>query len=134
MCVLQSKFRNWHGCEFALRTLTINRYGYHAKENSSNLFVLSSGEIAYAVASVVVLYKYIRNKDKDRDSVKDREDTQRLYLGHTEEVTRYVHLDGHISSRSYLKLVISQAGRAHHIYKWKVHNWEVEIISFVNYL
>ncbi|XP_071146996.1 echinoderm microtubule-associated protein-like CG42247 isoform X2 [Mytilus edulis] len=62
-------------------------YGYHAKENSSNLFVLSSGEIAYAVASVVVLYKYIRNKDKDRDSVKDREDTQRLYLGHTEEVT-----------------------------------------------
>ncbi|CAC5367562.1 EML1_2 [Mytilus coruscus] len=62
-------------------------YGYHAKENSNNLFVLSNGEIAYAVASVVVLYKYIRSKDKDRDSVKDREDTQRLYLGHTEEVT-----------------------------------------------
>lgn len=62
-------------------------YGYHAKENSNNLMVLYNGEVVYAVSAVVVLYKYVRNKDKERDSLKEREDTQRLYLGHTEEIS-----------------------------------------------
>jgi hypothetical protein len=65
-----------------------NSYGYHAKENGNSLFVLYNGELVYAVSAVVVLYKYIRNKDKDRDSVREKEDTQRLYLGHTEEISR----------------------------------------------
>lgn len=70
------------------------RYGYHAKDSGNNLFVLNSGEVAYAVASVVVLFNYSRNKqdkqrDRDsRDSVREYEDTQRLYLGHTEEISR----------------------------------------------
>ena len=63
-------------------------YGYHPKESGQNLFVLYNGEVVYAVAAVVVLYKYAKNKGKDRESVMEKEDTQRLYLGHTEEISR----------------------------------------------
>lgn len=49
------------------------RHGYRGIDSRRNLWVLPTGEIMYYVASVVVLY--------DRD-----EDSQRHYIGHTEDV------------------------------------------------
>lgn len=53
-------------------------YGYRGKDCRSNLHQLPTGEMAYFVAAVVVLY----NVD---------EQTQRHYIGHTDDVKRYVH-------------------------------------------
>lgn len=50
-------------------------YGYRGKDCRSNLYQLPTGEMAYFVASVVVLY----NVD---------EQSQRHYIGHTDDVKR----------------------------------------------
>ena len=52
-------------------------YGYRGRDARSNLYTLPSGELLYYVASVAVLFD--RQKDK-----------QRHYLGHNEDITRYV--------------------------------------------
>lgn len=52
-------------------------YGYRGKDCRSNLYQLPTGEMAYFVAAVVVLY----NVD---------EQSQRHYIGHTDDVKRYV--------------------------------------------
>lgn len=51
-------------------------YGYRGKDCRSNLYQLPTGEMAYFVAAVVVLY----NVD---------EQSQRHYIGHTDDVKRY---------------------------------------------
>lgn len=51
-------------------------YGYRGKDCRSNLYQLPTGEMAYFVAAAVVLY----NVD---------EQSQRHYLGHTDDVKRY---------------------------------------------
>ncbi|GFG29599.1 hypothetical protein Cfor_01055 [Coptotermes formosanus] len=48
-------------------------YGYRGMDSKRNLWVLPTGEMLYFVAAVAVLY--------DRD-----EDTQRHYVGHTEDI------------------------------------------------
>lgn len=50
-------------------------YGYRGKDCRSNLYQLPTGEMAYFVAAVVVLY----NVD---------EQSQRHYIGHTDDVKR----------------------------------------------
>lgn len=52
-------------------------YGYRGKDCRSNLYQLPTGEMVYFVAAVVVLY----NVD---------EQSQRHYIGHTDDVKRYV--------------------------------------------
>jgi hypothetical protein len=51
-------------------------YGYRGKDCRSNLYQLPTGEMVYFVAATVVLY----NMD---------EQSQRHYLGHTDDVKRY---------------------------------------------
>ena len=48
-------------------------YGYRGKDARSNLHLLPTGEMAYFVAAVVVLY-----------NVEDQ--SQRHYLGHTQDI------------------------------------------------
>lgn len=50
-------------------------YGYRGKDCRSNLYQLPTGEMAYFVAAVVVLY----NVD---------EQSQRHYIGHTDDIKR----------------------------------------------
>lgn len=49
------------------------RYGYRGTDSRRNLWVLPTGELLYFVAAVAVMY--------DRD-----EETQRHYIGHTEDI------------------------------------------------
>lgn len=49
-------------------------YGYRGTDTRKNLWVLPSGELLYYVAAVAVLF--------DRE-----ENTQRHYIGHTEDIT-----------------------------------------------
>lgn len=51
-------------------------YGYRGRDCRSNLYQLPTGEMAYFVAAVVVLY----NVD---------EQSQRHYIGHTDDIKRY---------------------------------------------
>lgn len=51
-------------------------YGYRGTDSRKNLWVLPTGELLYFVAAVAVLY--------DRD-----EDSQRHYVGHTEDIQRW---------------------------------------------
>lgn len=50
-------------------------HGYRGRDTHKNLWILPSGEMMYFVAAVVILY--------DRD-----EETQRHYMGHTEDILR----------------------------------------------
>lgn len=52
-------------------------YGYRGRDCRSNLYFLPTGEMVYFVAAVVVLYNV-------------EEQSQRHYLGHTDDVKRYV--------------------------------------------
>lgn len=52
-------------------------YGYRGKDCRSNLYFLPTGEMVYFVAAVVVLYNV-------------EEQSQRHYLGHTDDVKRYI--------------------------------------------
>lgn len=52
-------------------------YGYRGKDCRSNLAYLPTGEMVYFVAAVVVLYNV-------------EEQCQRHYLGHTDDVKRYL--------------------------------------------
>lgn len=54
-------------------TLTVYRYGYRGRDCRSNLHLLPTGEIVYFVAAAVVLYNV-------------EEQSQRHYLGHTDDV------------------------------------------------
>ena len=51
-------------------------YGYRGKDARSNLHLLPTGEMAYFVAAVVVLYNV-------------EEQSQRHYLGHTQVLVKY---------------------------------------------
>ncbi len=51
-------------------------YGYRGRDCRSNLYQLPTGEMAYFVAAVVVLY----NVD---------EQSQRHYIGHTDDIKRF---------------------------------------------
>lgn len=51
-------------------------YGYRGRDCRSNLYLLPTGEMVYFVAAVVVLYNV-------------EEQSQRHYLGHTDDVKRY---------------------------------------------
>ena len=57
-------------------------YGYRGRDARCNLYLLPTGEMVYFIAAVVVLYNA-------------EEQTQRHYLGHTDDVKWYVqsHLD-----------------------------------------
>lgn len=57
--------------------MQIYRYGYRGKDCRSNLYLLPTGEIVYFVAAVVVLYN-------------SEEQSQRHYLGHTDDIKRWV--------------------------------------------
>lgn len=59
-------------------------YGYRGKDCRSNLYQLPTGEMAYFVAAVVVLY----NVD---------EQSQRHYTAHTDDIKRYFILCWHFS-------------------------------------
>ncbi|RNA10719.1 echinoderm microtubule-associated -like 1 isoform X5 [Brachionus plicatilis] len=48
-------------------------YGYRGKDCRSNIFLLSTGELVYFIASVAVLYN-------------PEENNQRFYLGHTDDI------------------------------------------------
>lgn len=52
-------------------------YGYRGRDCRSNLYFLPTGEMVYFVAAVVVLYNV-------------EEQSQRHYLGHTDDVKRYL--------------------------------------------
>jgi len=56
-----------------IRILTAYRYGYRGRDCRSNLYLLPTGEMVYFVAGVVVLYNV-------------EEQSQRHYLGHTDDV------------------------------------------------
>lgn len=50
-------------------------YGYRGRDCRSNLYLLPTGEMVYFVAAAVVMYNV-------------EEQTQRHYLGHTDDVKR----------------------------------------------
>ena len=54
-------------------SLTAVSYGYRGRDCRSNLYYLSTGEIIYFAAAAVVLHNV-------------EENTQRHYLGHTDDV------------------------------------------------
>lgn len=58
-------------------SLTVCSYGYRGTDSRRNLWVLPTGELLYFVAAVAVMY--------DRD-----EETQRHYVGHTEDIQWWV--------------------------------------------
>jgi HELP motif len=73
----------WNGGHFLILPTFFKRvfatfqvYGYRGKDCRSNLYQLPTGEMVYFVAATVVLY----NMD---------EQSQRHYLGHTDDVKRY---------------------------------------------
>jgi microtubule-associated protein-like 1/2 len=53
------------------------RYGYRGRDCRNNLYSLPTGEVIYFVAGVVVLHNL-------------EEQTQRHYLGHTDDVKWWV--------------------------------------------
>ncbi|XP_078336685.1 echinoderm microtubule-associated protein-like CG42247 isoform X3 [Crassostrea virginica] len=56
-------------------------YGFHAREGCKSLVVFRTGELLYYVAAVAVFY---RRNDERGD---EKGDTQRHYLGHTEDIS-----------------------------------------------
>lgn len=81
-------------------------YGCRGADISKNLWVLSTGELVYFVATTVVIYNRLK-------------ETQRHYRGHTEDVTC---MD--IQSRKNLGLSGQRNGKTHdsraHIRLWSV--------------
>lgn len=55
-------------------------YGFHAREGCKNLVVFKTGELLYYVAAVAVFFRRIEERGEGRD-------TQRHYLGHTEDIS-----------------------------------------------
>lgn len=54
-------------------TKTFSSYGYRGRDCRSNLYYLPTGEVIYFTAAVVVLHNV-------------EEQTQRHYLGHTDDI------------------------------------------------
>lgn len=55
-------------------------YGFHTREGCKNLVVFKTGELLYYVAAVAVFFRRIEERGEGRD-------TQRHYLGHTEDIS-----------------------------------------------
>lgn len=66
----------------------LNSYGYRGKDCRSNLYLLPTGEMVYFVASVAVLYNV-------------EEQSQRHYLGHTDDIKWYDSIYGFRSTAQY---------------------------------
>lgn len=75
---IQIAFRYLHNLIFDL-DLSIS-YGFHAREGCKNLVVFKTGELLYYVAAVAVFFRRIEERGEGRD-------TQRHYLGHTEDIS-----------------------------------------------
>lgn len=74
----QIAFHYLHNLTFDLDLST--SYGFHAREGCKNLVVFKTGELLYYVAAVAVFFRRIEERGEGRD-------TQRHYLGHTEDIS-----------------------------------------------